>query len=123
LTGNLAATAPIKLRAANLDPPLFCVGAYGNDGHYRPELPEVAVARAQTLTGQKFEGKNIVIVGDTPADVTCGKHLGVNAIGAATGHHSAETLSAAGADYVFSDLTDTETVIQAIWDQTKIPSA
>ncbi len=114
LTGNLASTAPIKLRAGNLDPTLFCVGAYGNDGRNRSQLPAVAITRAQALTGHTFLGKDVVIVGDTPADVTCGKHLGVTAIGVATGHYSLQSLSAVGADYVFPDLADTRAVIQAI---------
>jgi len=114
LTGNLASTAPIKLRSANLEPTLFCVGAYGNDRHKRSQLPAVAIARAQALTGRQFLGRDVVIVGDTPADVTCGKHLGVTAIGVATGHYSLQSLFAVGADHVFPDLTDTNTVIQAI---------
>ncbi len=114
LTGNLVTTAPIKLRAANLNPALFKVGAYGSDRPHRSQLPSVALERARALTGRTFVGKNVVIVGDTPADVTCGRHLGVTAVGVATGQHSAQALSAAGADYVFSDLTDTDAVIQAI---------
>ena len=114
LTGNLAATAPIKLRAAKIDPAIFCVGAYGNDGAERPQLPGVAIARAQALTGHTFRGKDVVIVGDTPADVTCGSHFDVTAIGVATGHHSLEALSIAGADYVFLDLANTEAVIHAM---------
>jgi phosphoglycolate phosphatase len=114
LTGNLATTAPIKLRAANLDPTLFCIGAYGNDGRIRSQLPTVAVDRAQTLTGHTFSGKDVVIIGDTPADITCGRHLGVTAIGVATGRYSPDVLIAAGADYVFPDLTNTETVVEAI---------
>jgi phosphoglycolate phosphatase-like HAD superfamily hydrolase len=114
LTGNLATTAPIKLRSANINPALFRVGAYGSDATNRSQLVAVAIARAQALTGRTFLGKNVVIVGDTPADVTCGKHLGVTAIGVATGPYSLETLSTAGADHVFPDLTDTATVTQAI---------
>jgi phosphoglycolate phosphatase-like HAD superfamily hydrolase len=114
LTGNLATTAPIKLRAANLNPAFFCVGAYGDDGLNRSQLPAVAIARAQALTSRTFLGKDVIIIGDTPADVRCGKHLGVTAIGVATGHYPQESLSAAGADYVFPDLADTEMVIQTI---------
>jgi phosphoglycolate phosphatase len=114
LTGNLATTAPIKLRAAKLDPTFFCVGAYGNDVPNRSQLPAVAIARAQALTGHTFSGKEVIIIGDTPADVTCGQHLGVTAIGVATGHYTLEALRDAGADYVFPDLADTETVLQAI---------
>jgi phosphoglycolate phosphatase-like HAD superfamily hydrolase len=114
LTGNVAATAPIKLRAAGLDPALFCVGAYGNDGRSRSQLPGVAIARAQALTDHTFVGKNVVIVGDTPADVTCGRHLGVTAVGVATGSYVLGSLVAAGADCAFPDLTDTDAVIRAI---------
>lgn len=114
LTGNLATTAPIKLRAANLDPALFCVGAYGNDGRSRSQLPAVAINRAQALTGHTFSGKDVIIIGDTPADVACGRHLGVTAIGVATGQYPSDSLIAAGADYVFPDLTNTDLVIQTI---------
>lgn len=114
LTGNLATTAPIKLRAANLDPALFCVGAYGSDRPSRNLLPAVAIDRAKALTGYPFAGKNVVIIGDTPADITCGKHLGVTAIGVTTGRFSNESLDAVGADYVFPDLTDTDAVLRAI---------
>lgn len=114
LTGNLATTAPIKLRAANLDPALFCVGAYGNDARNRSQLPAVAINRAQALTGHTFSGKDVVIIGDTPADVICGRHLGVTAIGVATGQYPLDSLTAAGADYVFPDLTNTDLVIQTI---------
>ena len=114
LTGNLATTAPIKLRAANLDPTLFCIGAYGNDGRIRSQLPAVAIDRAQALPGHTFLGKDVVIIGDTPADITCGRHLGVTAIGVATGRYPLDPLIAAGADYVFPDLTDTVAVIEAI---------
>jgi len=115
LTGNLVTTAPVKLRAAGLDPATFQVGAYGSDYPERSRLPAVAIARARGLTDHSFLGKDVVIIGDTPADVTCGSHLGVNAIGVATGEHQADDLIAAGADHVFPDLTDANAVIRAIW--------
>lgn len=118
LTGNIATSAPIKLRAANLDPTIFCVGAYGNDGPNRAQLAALAINRAQTLTGNAFGGKQVVIIGDTPADVTCGQRLGVTAIGVATGSFPQEALSAAGADYVFPDLNDADAVMQAIFGAT-----
>ena len=114
LTGNLATTTPIKLRAARLNPALFHVGAYGSDRPDRAQLPGVALARAQALTGLKIPGKNVVIVGDTPADITCGEHLGVTAIGVATGRYSLEELNNAGADQVFNDLTNIDAVVPAI---------
>jgi phosphoglycolate phosphatase-like HAD superfamily hydrolase len=115
LTGNLPATAPLKLRAAGLDPALFRVGAYGTDGRERSLLPAVALARARALTGRPIPGADAVIVGDTPADVTCGRHLGMRAVGVGTGGYTPEALAAAGADRVFPDLADTEAVLRAIF--------
>ena len=68
---------------------LFKVAAYGSDSALRPDLPAVAVARAEELTGRRFAGKEIVVIGDTPADIECGAALGVKAIAVATGRHGA----------------------------------
>ena len=43
------------------------------------DLPPVAVRRAEELTGRRFAGKEIVVIGDTPADIECGAPLGVKA--------------------------------------------
>jgi phosphoglycolate phosphatase-like HAD superfamily hydrolase len=69
------------------------VGAFGSDHADRPELPAVAVRRAREQTGVEYGGKEIVILGDTPFDITCGAHLGVRTIAVATGRHSAEDLA------------------------------
>ncbi len=55
-----------------------------------------------------------MILGDTPADVTCGASRRARALGVATGSFSAEELRAAGAYRVFDDLTDAAAVIDAI---------
>ncbi|HEU0014236.1 MAG TPA: haloacid dehalogenase-like hydrolase [Longimicrobium sp.] len=116
LTGNLAEGARIKLRAAGLDPRRFRVGAFGSDHAERPELPAVAVRRARELTGVDYAGKQIVVIGDTPHDVSCGAHLGVRTIATATGGYTLEELAACGPDYLFLDLADTERVWRAIAD-------
>jgi phosphoglycolate phosphatase-like HAD superfamily hydrolase len=59
-------------------------------------------------------GREIVIVGDTPADVTCGRGVGARALGVATGAYTLEDLAAAGAHAVFPDLADTEAVVAAL---------
>jgi len=105
LTGNVEEGARLKLdRVGLLDQ--FELGAYGSDAERRRELPAVAVERARRLLDHRFVGKDVVIVGDTPADVLCGADLGVTAVGVATGSHTREELEAAGADHVFCDLSD-----------------
>jgi phosphoglycolate phosphatase-like HAD superfamily hydrolase len=114
LTGNIREGARIKIEAARLGFRRFRVGAFGSDHAQRPELPAIAVERARALTGVGYEGKEIVIIGDTPKDVECGAHLGVRTIAVATGHHPEDELAAAGADHVFGDLGDVERAWRAI---------
>jgi phosphoglycolate phosphatase-like HAD superfamily hydrolase len=68
----------------------------------------------QAARGQQLDGEDIVIIGDTPADVECGQSLGVRAIAVATGHYSSAELEACGPYAVFEDLSDTDAVIAAI---------
>ena len=113
LTGNVREGARIKLLPTGLYP-LFKVGAFGSDSAYRSELPPVAVARAERLTGRRYAGKEIVIIGDTPADVECGASLGVKAIAVATGKHTAAELAAHAPDNLFADLGDWRAAYAAI---------
>lgn len=116
LTGNVRQGAELKLRAAGIDFEWFAVGAFGSDHADRRELPAVAVQRAEERLGRRFTGKEVVIIGDTPADIACGEHLGVRTLAVATGSYTADELQACGPDHLFSTLADTETVWRAIFD-------
>ncbi|MCZ6856486.1 MAG: haloacid dehalogenase-like hydrolase [Gemmatimonadetes bacterium] len=114
LTGNLAAGARLKLASVGMEFDRFRVGAFGSDAAERGELPAIAAARAAELVGEAPTGEDIVIIGDTPADVTCGLGVGARAIAVATGSYGVAELAAAGAYAVFEDLLDTEGVLEAI---------
>lgn len=114
LTGNLEVGAMGKLRAVGIDPARFRVGAYGSDHEHRPELPAIAQRRACERLGLDLLGEDIVVVGDTPADIACGRAIGARAIGVATGRYTVDELAAHGAAAVFADLTDTAAVVAAI---------
>jgi phosphoglycolate phosphatase-like HAD superfamily hydrolase len=105
LTGNVEEGARIKLAPTGLWP-LFAVGAFGSDSAHRPDLPAVAVSRAERLTRAAFVGKDIVIVGDTPADIQCGEHLGVSAVAVATGRYTRDELAVHIPDHLFDDFSD-----------------
>jgi phosphoglycolate phosphatase len=115
LTGNLAYGAALKLEAVGLDPGRFRVGAYGSDAEDRARLPAIAVRRAQALLGGPVLGSDLVIVGDTPADMTCGKSLEARAIGVATGFYSTADLLAAGAYAAFESFADPAPVLAAVY--------
>jgi phosphoglycolate phosphatase-like HAD superfamily hydrolase len=114
LTGNIHHGARAKLAAVGIDPDRFVVGAFGSDHHERPELPEIARRRAEHVLGHPVAGNELVVIGDTPADVECGVGIGARAIGVATGHYSVEELRACGAAAVFLDLSDTAAVVRVI---------
>jgi len=115
LTGNIAAGARLKLSAVEIEMERFRVGAFGSDSADRRALPSVAAARAAELMGTAPQGEQIVIIGDTPADVTCGESVGARALGVATGSYVAADLHAAGAYAVFEDLSHTDGVVAAIF--------
>ena len=114
LTGNLAAGARAKLAAAGIDPDRFRVGAYGSDHEVRGELPAVAQRRAREDLGVETRGRDVIVIGDTPADVACGRSIGARAIAVATGHYSVEDLQEHNPAAVFEDLTPTDAVIRVI---------
>ncbi len=114
LTGNIVPGAHLKLRAAGIAPEHFLVGAFGSDSAHRPDLPPIAAARAEPLFGRRPTGSEVVILGDTPADVTCGASIGARAIAVATGRFSVDELAAAGAYATFETFADTDAVLEQI---------
>lgn len=107
LTGNIAANARVKLSAFGLDPVLdLSAGAYGADAELRPDLVAVARKRAGRLHKVPADVA-VVLVGDTPRDVEAALATGSEIIAVASGVHSAEELTSAGASVVLPDLSDT----------------
>lgn len=114
VTGNLAEGAALKLRSGGIDPARFRVGAYGSDAAHRPMLPEIAARRAEPFFGRIPGGPEVVIIGDTPEDIHCGQGISARAVGVATGSYSVSDLAACAPHAVFEDLSDTESVMDAI---------
>jgi phosphoglycolate phosphatase len=115
LTGNLQPIARIKLDLMGLTRFLDLeAGAYGSDHHRRAELVPIAAARAVQRYGRAFEGTDIVVIGDTPHDIDCGRAAGARTVAVATGPFSADALRTHGADIVLETLADTDAVIAAI---------
>jgi phosphoglycolate phosphatase len=114
LTGNLVAGAETKLRAIGIDPARFRVGAFGSDHEHRPTLAALARDRACSHLGRDVAAEHCVVLGDTPADVACGKAIGARTIAVATGHYSVDELRATQPDVVFGDFRDTKAVMAAI---------
>lgn len=115
LTGNIEPGAALKLGACGLGG-RFGFGAFGSDDERRDRLPAIAVARARERTAHEFRGRDVVVLGDTPSDVSCGRGIGCRAAAVATGPFDRGSLAAAGADVVWETLEDTEAVVDWILD-------
>ncbi len=113
VTGNLEHTGWKKLELAGLKH-YFTFGAFGSDSMVRSELVGIALKRAEHCCGITFNSKNIIMIGDSPHDVECGKPYGVTCIAVATGHSSEDELKSYKPDYTFKDLYDYEKVLQII---------
>lgn len=114
LTGNASLTAPLKLKAAGINSDQFRVGVYGSESVDRNALPAIAAKRAESLTGTAVDGKNMVIIGDTPADIMCARAGRATAVAVASGWHAAPTLEKYQPDYLLNDLRDTERVLDIL---------
>lgn len=114
LTGNIERGARHKLHAVDLPYSQFRVNAFGCDAEARPDLPAVARRRAEDLLGTNVRSDQLVIIGDTPADIHCGRAIGVQAIGVATGRFDVAELSRHDPAAVFPSLVDTDAVVDAI---------
>jgi phosphoglycolate phosphatase len=121
LTGNYQGTALVKLQAGGFDPSDFQVGAYGHESLDRASLPALAAARAADLTDVRFHGQQVVVIGDTPEDVTCGREVGARSIAVLTGWVERPALEVVNPHYLFDDLSDTEAVLDAIFAPTVDP--
>jgi phosphoglycolate phosphatase-like HAD superfamily hydrolase len=113
LTGNLERGAAIKLAHFGIHHH-FRLGAYGSDAEERRALVAIAAARARTLTGQDFSGRDIVVIGDTPLDIDCGKAAGATTIAVATGPYPVAELAAHEPDVLFTDFAEPDAVVTAI---------
>jgi phosphoglycolate phosphatase-like HAD superfamily hydrolase len=114
LTGNVEPGARVKLSAAGIDPDRFRINAFGSDHEDRPRLPAIAQRRASETLGLDIAGERVIVIGDTPADIDCGRALGARAIGVASGHYTVEQLQAHAPYAAFPSLRDTAKVFETI---------
>ncbi|MER8193577.1 haloacid dehalogenase-like hydrolase [Streptomyces microflavus] len=103
VTGNIRPVAEIKLQVFGLDTHIrFPYGGYGEDHDDRAELVRTAIARHATTT--PFAEADVLLIGDTPADVAAGRAAGVRVLGVATGRTNTAELDKAGATVTIAGL-------------------
>jgi phosphoglycolate phosphatase-like HAD superfamily hydrolase len=103
-TGNLREGARIKLEHAGIERH-FAFGGFGCDHEDRAELVRIGAERGARRLGEPLAACRLVVIGDTPKDVAAARAIGADSLVVETGGIAAAELAAAGATWVFGDLT------------------
>lgn len=105
LTGNIKQGAQLKLTHYRLWD-LFAMGGYGDDHEDRNQIAAIARDRGSELVGDKLRGEEILVIGDTPRDIECGRAIGAKILAVATGIFSVDQLRPHGAHWTAGNLTE-----------------
>ena len=105
LTGNIRLGAEIKLRHFNLWE-VFQTGAFGDDHEERDQIAAIARQRGSRLLHENLRGDQILVVGDTPHDIRCGKAIEAKVLAVATGVTTLAQLRKHQPDWLVEDLRE-----------------
>jgi phosphoglycolate phosphatase len=105
LTGNIRLGAEIKLRHFDLWKH-FETGAFADDSEDRDEIAAVAKQRAGRILGKNLRGEEVLVIGDTPLDIRCGRAIGAKVLAVATGGATLEELKSRQPDWAVNDLRE-----------------
>jgi phosphoglycolate phosphatase len=104
-TGNIRKGAEIKLNRVGIYD-RFTFGGFGDDSIDRPALLMAGARRGAHQLGAPIEDCRIVVIGDTPKDVSAAKAIGAESIAVATGMHDVAELRRCEPTVVFETLAD-----------------
>ncbi|MBC9866473.1 MAG: HAD hydrolase-like protein [Opitutae bacterium] len=105
LTGNIQRGSQLKLGHIGVEH-YFLFGAYADYSDHRNDLGFHALDLARKRLGKDFSGDQVYVIGDTPKDIECGKHIGAHTVAVATGHHSVKELAKHQPSVVLESLAD-----------------
>lgn len=107
LTGNIRRGAEIKLGHFGLWD-RFVMGGFGDDHEDRDEIAKIAHRRGAELLKRELKGEEILVIGDTPLDVRCGRAIGAKVLAVATGMYSVDELAGTNPDWAVASLKDVD---------------
>jgi phosphoglycolate phosphatase len=104
LTGNIKLGAEIKLRRFGLWE-IFHTGAFADDHEDRNHIAVAALERGRRVLGNNLQPHEVIVIGDTPFDIRCGKFIGAKVLAVATGGAKLAELEEYKPDWAVEDLT------------------
>jgi phosphoglycolate phosphatase len=114
LTGNVETGARMKLKPFDLNK-YFPFGAFGSDSANRLDLPAIALERAKEHYDIDFSPEQVIVIGDSVNDILCAHKHGARCIAVNTGKTPREDLEKLQPAYLFSNLSNTDSVVKAIF--------
>lgn len=112
MTGNLRLTAEHKLQHFGLLG--YFRDIFGGDHDERREaLAERTAAALRAKYGAE-QLQQVVVIGDTPADIRCAQAIGAYAVAVCTGNYTREQLAAEQPQLVLEDLSAVDTVYELL---------
>lgn len=112
LTGNFRRGAEVKLNHFGLLH-YFEHGGFGDRHRDRDDVARVAASEVRAAVGDETPVEFLVI-GDTPADIQCGRAIDAVTIAVATGVYSRDDLAATSPDHLFDDFSDVSRVVSLL---------
>jgi phosphoglycolate phosphatase-like HAD superfamily hydrolase len=107
LTGNVRLGAELKLRYVGLWDH-FEVGAFADDHEDRGQIAAAARSRGVRAVGQELRDDQVLVIGDTPHDISCGRFIRARVLTVATGGSTLEELKTHHPDWAVKDLAEIE---------------
>ncbi len=92
----------------------FDILVFGGKMKTKERLAKVVLRKSKKLTKEKFNGKDIVFIGDSIHDIHSGKLCKALTIAVQTGPNPRQKLLKAKPDYIFKNLKNTKKVVEAI---------
>lgn len=105
LTGNYQRGAQLKLAHYGLEHH-FAFGGFGDHHYDRDDVAGEALVAAHKLFGGAEQIGRVWVIGDTPADIQCGRAIQATVIAVGTGVYEMAELEAARPDFLFADFSD-----------------
>lgn len=113
LTGNTPAGARLKLEHFEIYH-YFAFGGFGDRHPERNGVARDALAAAQGHLGQPIGPERVWVIGDTPLDIRCARHISANAVAVATGQHTVEDLAREAPDLLLEDLAQAAALLDRL---------
>lgn len=113
LTGNVKRGSDIKLEHIDVNH-YFSFGAFADHSDFRNDLSVHALNLARQHLHEDWSPEQVYVIGDTPKDIECGKHIGAHTVAVATGLHTVEQLKEHEPSVVLESFEDPQILINYI---------